>query len=192
MVEQNVASVEHFEATETLDRAVVRALTMKRSSLLRNLERMQAAITELNNEYSSRLNELQTQAQQLQEAITHIEAVLMLDGHRLDAPQQPLALVAKPAVRRGISITDSAFALLQKTHKPLHYRELTLRLQEENLFIPGKNPCATLLSRINRDIRFKRTGGRGTYGLSDWRIRTPGKRRKKKRTRQRGERRQDA
>jgi hypothetical protein len=69
-------------------------------------------------------------------------------------------------------VTDAVLNLLEERRQPMHYKEIAAKLQEGNTYIPGKNPAATLLSRMNRDSRFKRTKKRGTYTLSTWQVRS--------------------
>ena len=139
------------------------ALVSSRDEIVMELKRLDTLISQLNEEYSSRVNQLQNRRRPWQEALAHIEALLKIDdrANRQSATNMTNAL----------SITDAAFALLQRLHQPTHYKEITKKLQEDNLHIPGKNPSATLLSRISRDKRFKRAKERGVYALSVWRIR---------------------
>ena len=49
--------------------------------------------------------------------------------------------------------------------RQIHYRDLAKIIQAKNIVIPGKDAAATLLTRISRDRRFKRTKKRGIYAL---------------------------
>jgi len=137
------------------------ALSACRDDIIEEIGRIDQLILRKNEE--TRL--LQSRRKSCQEVLTHIEALLNADAHnvnnRVDTGMVGL-----------VSVTDAAFDVLQRTHSFTHYKEIAKKLQEENVTIPGKNPAATLLSRIIRDGRFKRGTKRGEYGLSIWRTRS--------------------
>jgi hypothetical protein len=160
--------------------SVVQTLFAKRDDLIQKLQEIENDTIKINEEHSSKLNELQLRRKPLEEALFHIEALLKLEGHRVDRNTTSKLVDTATVVIPNTSITDAAFALLQRIHQPTHYKEITKKLQNDNVHIPGKNPSATLLSRISRDKRFKRAKKRGVYALSIWRIRRNSAKPKKK------------
>lgn len=74
-----------------------------------------------------------------------------------------------------MSVLDGAVAVLEKADRPLHYREITKRLLEENLWqTAGKTPEATVRGALGEDVRrrgaasrFQRTA-KGTFALRAW------------------------
>jgi hypothetical protein len=126
------------------------------------------AVTAVHKEYSQRLDELQVQKRPLVEALHHIEALLRLEGH--DATPSEYAGGARSSISAAASITDAAVSLLEELQQPLHYKDIAALLRGGNVYIPGRDPAATLLSRMSRDARFERTQ-RGTYRLSAWPVR---------------------
>lgn len=158
---------------------VTRTLLTKRESLRGQLKELDATIARVQQEYSAKLEQLQAQKRPLEEALQHVDALLRFEGYFVgnNRPNERENLAVMPNTKT--SVTDAAFDLLSALHKPLHYKYLASMLQERNIYIPGKDPAATLLSRISRDSRFKRTKKRGVYALSTWRIRSS----KSKRTR---------
>ena len=163
-----------------VEQSVAQTLFAKRDDLIQKLQEIENSIIKINEEYSSKLNELQWRRKPLEEALFHIEALLKLDGHKIDRNATSKLVATATIVRPNTSITDAAFTLLQRIHQPTHYKEITKKLQDDNVHIPGKNSSATLLSRISRDKRFKRAKERGVYALSAWRIRKTHSRPRKK------------
>jgi len=149
---------------------VKQALSLKRAELARELGDLDAVIARVQQEYSQRLEQLQAEKKPLQEALLHVEALLQFEGRPDRTGPGPVADSAKRVVAAGPSVTDAAVNLLEELHQPLHYKDIAAILRERNTLIPGKNPSATLLSRMSRDSRFRRTRKRGTYALSTWRI----------------------
>ncbi len=137
------------------------ALSASRDDIIEELGRIDQLILRKNEE----IRLLQSRRRPWQELLTHIEALLHADArhvnNRIDT-----------RMARPVSVTDAAFDVLQRTHSFTHYKEIAKKLQEKNVTIPGKNPSATLLSRISRDDRFRRGRKRGEYGLSIWRTRS--------------------
>lgn len=160
------------QAIETIHRPdIEEPLLTRREALLEELKELDATLSLVHQEYSAKLQDLQTRKKPIEEAIRHIEALLRFEGYtNTDQPGHDITrgedMVAET------SITHAAVGLLQELHQPLHYRDIVLKLQERNIYVPGKDPAATLLSRINRDNRFKRAAKRGVYGLSTWRMRS--------------------
>jgi len=160
---------------------MISALLNRRERLRDELETLDAKAKALQQEYSHKLEEIQASKKPVEEALNHVDALLRFEGYFLNSNQAQNSTGEAEAARVEMSITDAAFRLLEELHKPIHYRDIALKLQERNIYIPGKNPAATLLSRINRDKRFKRAASRGVYGLSTWRIRSQSKKRAKSR-----------
>ena len=158
--------------------AVKDVLVDKYEKLNKELQNICITIGKLNEEYSIKSAELTNQKESIEEAISHIKAILKYDGYKVDVGNKN---GVNPFVQaQGESINDASFKLLEELHRPLNYKEIAGKLTKNNIYIPGKNPAATLLSRLSRDKRFKRTKQRGVYALSTWRIKTPSKKSKRK------------
>jgi hypothetical protein len=168
------------------DMDIKQALQIKRESLAKELSELNSMSSKIQEEYTRKLEELQSQKKPLEDALQHIEALLRFEGQYINNGQVDVPASITVQASANSTPSDAAFDLLTELHQPLHYKELTAKLQERNIFIPGKDPAATLLSRINRDSRFKRAKKRGVYALSSWRMRDVkkkvSKKRKKKKT----------
>ena len=152
-----------------LESDVKQVLIARRQSLIKDIEGVAETISQTQAEYAASLEKLQNKKRAFEEALQHVMALLRFEGcvpetHQSDNHGE--VSDAKP-----ISLTDAAYELLARLREPLHYKEITLKLQEKYIHFPGKDAAATLLSRISRDSRFKRTKRRGVYALSTWRIR---------------------
>jgi hypothetical protein len=145
-------------------------LILKRENLITKLAEIDDAINYVNEEYNSKIQDLRDKKKPIEEALYHIEALLRIEGHNLNQASPSQVKYRGPKNLVTTSIVDAVFNILEEIHRPTHYKELTYMLQEKNIYIPGKDPAATLLSRVNRDKRFKRAGKRGVYALSNWRI----------------------
>jgi hypothetical protein len=159
---RNRISEEHSGGSKT-PTDMKAALLEKQADLTRGLKELDAVISRLREEYSLRLEQLQAQKKPLEDTLGHVEALLRLEGCQDSAT---------PPIIDSASITDAAVNLLEEMHQPLHYKDMAAILQGRNIYIPGVHPAATLLSRMSRDKRFKRTRKRGTYALSTWRVRS--------------------
>ena len=146
-------------------------LLSRRNDLAGKLKGIDVDISHVHEEYSKKLEQLQIQKRPLEEALHHIEALLQLEGYLSTSSQNADKGSDTVSVARTAPVVDAAFALLQELHSPMHYKAIATKLQERNIYIPGKNPAATLLSKMSRDSRFKRGRKRGTYALSTWRAR---------------------
>jgi hypothetical protein len=151
---------------------VKEALLGKRAQLTGELGELDAIISEVQREYSLRLEQLLVQKKPLEDALYHVEALLRFEGPPIKNIQDIGRDRATPAVAARVSVIDAVLSLLEELHQPMHYKDIAAKLQERNTYIPGKKPAATLLSRMSRDNRFKRTKKRGTYALSSWRVRS--------------------
>ena len=160
---------------------IKQALQIKRESLAKELSELNTVTSRIQEEYTRKLEELQSQKKPLEDALQHIEALLRFEGQYINNGQVDVPASILVQASTNSTPTDAAFDLFTELHQPLHYKELAAKLQEKNVFIPGKDPAATLLSRISRDNRFKRTKKRGVYALSSWRMRDVKKKVSKKR-----------
>ena len=150
------------------DTEMKEALLSKRADLTGELKDLDAMASRLREEYSRHLERLQAEKKPLEDALHHVDALLRFEDHHAGIGSSIAGGSATPAYAASASITDAAVDLLEELHRPMHYREIAARIQESNAYIPGKDPAATLLSRMNRDSRFELTGKRGTYALSTW------------------------
>lgn len=67
------------------------------------------------------------------------------------------------------SIADCAYSILRDLGQPIYYKDLSRKMLDNGISIPGKDPPANLLTHISRDDRFTRTA-RGVYALTEWRL----------------------
>lgn len=155
------------------------ALLLKKDLIMAELKKIDLAIADLQEEFSRKIEAFQSKRKPSEEALHHIEALLKLEGLVLNSNLNKVGENKIDHIPGTAKITDAAYDFLSEVQKPLHYKEIFNKLQEQGLYIPGKNPAATLLSRMSRDNRFKRTIKRGTYALSTWRIRSTKSKRKK-------------
>ncbi|APV43734.1 hypothetical protein Dform_00375 [Dehalogenimonas formicexedens] len=135
---------------------VSKALLVKKEELICDIKQIDQMITTLETEHAKKLVALKKQKKPLEEALMHLNALLSL---------------GKISSTPILSITDLAFAYLEKVGKPSHYKEISRHVQNSGIQIVGKNPDAIILTRITRDNRFKRAHERGTYALANWNIR---------------------
>ena len=157
------------DETSRVQTDVKEALLWKRAQLAKELKELDATISNVQREYSLRLEQLLVQKKPLEDALYHVEALLQFEDPSVRNIQNVGRDRAKPVVAARHSVIDAVLDLLEERHQPMHYKDIAAKLQEINTYIPGKKPAATLLSRMNRDSRFKRTKKRGTYALSTWR-----------------------
>lgn len=162
-------SLKEDVASESSKPNVQQALMVRRESLAKEIEGLTEVISQKQAEYTANIEKLQTKKRNLEEALQHVVALLKFEGYASETNRLDNMGITNDAEPE--SLTDAAFKLLTELHEPLHYKEITSKLQEKAIRIPGKDSAATLLSRINRDSRFKRTKRRGVYALSTWRIR---------------------
>lgn len=157
---------------------VKQALITRRESLTKDIESLTETISQTEVEYAANLEKLRNKKGALEEALKHVIALLRFEGCVPGIDQSDNLIEVNDA--QPISLTDAAYELLTGLHEPLHYKEITLKLQEKDIRVPGKDAAATLLSRISRDGRFKRTKRRGVYALSTWRVRGTGRKKTSK------------
>ena len=151
------------------------ALLWRRAELTRELKELDDVIHDLQIEYSRRLEELRAEKKPLEDALHNVDALLRYEGHHIRPLPTAGDRSAPPVVpvKASRTTTDMAVDLLEERNEPMHYRDMAAVLQGEGVYIPGKDPAATLLSRMSRDSRFKRTKRRGVYALSKWPARRP-------------------
>jgi len=167
----NCASSGQNSASET-ETGFGEALLYKLAELTKQINEMDASISKVQKEYTLRLEQLQAQKKPLEDALQHVQALLQFeDPYKKVVPISGI-YGPTPSIIKTSSITDAVLNLLEEQHQPMHYRDIAAKLQERNTYIPGKNPAATLLTRMSRDNRFKHTKKRGMYVLSTWRVRT--------------------
>ena len=70
-------------------------------------------------------------------------------------------------VSQSTPLLEGVYYILKEARKPLHYKEVYRRLQNELFHIGGIAALSNLVVRLNRDRRFMRVK-RGIYGLSEW------------------------
>lgn len=145
---------------------LIDALLRKKTQAKRDLESLEIQIAELRADFDRRMDEFNLSKKVAIDVLMHVEALLQIEGW-----------VAPESRTQGPSLGDfpapsdpvnAVFALLSEVGRPLHYRVIAEELSKRGMYLPGKNPAATLLTKMTRDDRFARTKSRGTYGLKDW------------------------
>jgi len=148
---------------------VVEALNKKKQQTEEEIQRIEKEIEKLSETYKFNISELNLKKQPLDETLVHIQALLRLEG--VNGEQgSPVSNGILKTNLSNLKLTDVVFNILKDRRKPIHYRELAAEIQVKNIFIPGKDVGATLLSRIARDPRFRRTRKRGVYALKSIKI----------------------
>lgn len=165
--ESYAVPMEHGPEPE-VDPDIKETLLRKREVILDRLKRIEVAISQLRGEFRQKIGELEAQRQPAQEALHHVEALLRLEGIRLDDTQSDSKdkLVGRVPVTGTALALDAAYRLLERAHRAMHYREIARQLREQHVLVAGKDPAATLLSGMARDARFRRAKKRGMYRLS--------------------------
>ena len=149
-------------------------LLRKRASIAAHLNDLDELLATLATEYATRRREILNERRSTLEALGHVEGLMRME--RIAAPSfetPPSNLVDK-----GSSL-ECAIQLLKGKGHEMHYRQIAETLQSLGHEIPGRDPAATLLTRMSRDPRFRRGTGRGSYALSEW----PARRKRKPTTR---------
>ena len=151
------------------DKTLVPALVEKRQEVLNELRQFEEQISELEAELSARIEQRKSARAIANESLVHIDALLRIEGSH-ESPGDAIEPHDSRAGRKRESI-DGAYELLCNAGKPMHYREIAETLTDGGIHLPGKNPAATLLTKMSRDARFGRSPRRGTYGLAGWKTR---------------------
>ena len=141
----------------------------RRMSYLKALEEIDAEIAEIQMEMGQKIAAARVRRGPIVEALSHLDALLRIEGWI--RPEDDILQIPHSSSRSGKEPIDAAHDILDSEGKPIHYRELTKRLEDQGTYLSGKDPAATLLSRMSRDRRFRRGTERGTYGLASWRMR---------------------
>ena len=132
--------------------------------------------------------DLECELVSIEERLAPLQDELQRKRSQLEALERLIQIEAGIAPRdsvspaRGTAIADCAFEVLTERKEPLHYQQLVEVLQSKGVAIPGRQPGTNLIAHLSRDARFARVGS-GTYGLSDWGMKTMPKRRRAKRGR---------
>ena len=161
---------------------LIKMLLAKRRLHIDALEGIDTELSQIQTELSRRIDDALARRQVNDEAVTHlrIEGWSEYEDSEVEGGQAPGS--------NGKLPIEAAYELLSTRGKPLHYRKLTQELSDIGVHIAGKDPAATLLSKMSRDIRFKRAPERGEYGLAVWQMRKRStKKRKAKRSKNRSQ-----
>ena len=169
----NIDNKSNNNASTKEEPSVIDTLLGKRKHLIDSIKDVDVRIQEVQKDALLKLEELKNKRRPMEEALFHLEAFLRAEGWLNKAKDGSMTEISN-----SIPI-EAARDILDKIGKPTHYRELTTKVLEAGVFMPGQDPSATLLSKISRDSRFKRFG-RGLYGLVSWNLR------KKRKTHARG------
>lgn len=114
-------------------------IELERASLLKQLELSHRRLSELDKEYA---------------ALKSILSASRTDGRW---------------VSQSTPLLEGVYYILKEARRPLHYKEIYRRLQNELFHIGGVAALSNLVVRLNRDQRFTKVR-RGVYGLSEWRL----------------------
>ena len=158
---------------------LMKALLAKRDELVGTLREIDGEILQIQTEMAQRLEGARDKRAPIERALTHLEALLRIEGWtESDSKNVKQSTIISSDGKRA---ADAAHSLLTTMGSPLHYRDLAGQIVESGIYIGGKDPAATLLSKISRDNRFQRAAERGVYGLAIWPMpkRTNGKRKSK-------------
>ena len=96
-----------------------------------------------------------------------LDDLLAIESGPLDGGPNDLA-APRASTTKSQRFTDAAVEILAEGGVPIHYVELTRRLGDRGVYVPGKDPGANLIAHMLRDERFSRAPGRGMYGLAEW------------------------
>ena len=146
-----------------------KVLLGRRKEFVEALSEIDAEISEIQTELSQKIDGARNRRQPIEEALTHLDALLRIEGWTESDGKE----VGHKTMLNGNGKTavEAAHDLLSTLRAPLHYRKLAQRLSENGVYLGGKDPAATLLSKMSRDNRFKRSPDRGVYGLASWPMR---------------------
>ncbi len=168
----------HADASVSNQRDALKEMLLeRRREHVEALESLDAEISEIQTELRRRIDDAQSRRQPIEEALTHLDALLQIEGWK-DSEEGDVHQSQTPSGDGKASI-EAAYDLLSTLGNPLHYRELALRLTHDGVYLAGKDPAATLLSKMSRDDRFRRAPERGVYGLASWRMRKRSSRKRK-------------
>jgi hypothetical protein len=164
-IEKNIS--ENIQKNILNQNLIVKTLEEKRDQVVKQIFDIDQKLDIVTEVYKKQTAELNIQKQPLEETMVHIDALL-----RLERGENPLVSNNETFLKLGsessVRLTDLALEILKENGKPIHYKDLTQRIQSKGIIITGKDAAAILLSRISRDKRFKRTKKRGVYALKIW------------------------
>ena len=168
----------HAEESVSNQRDVLRKMLLeRRREHVEALRRIDTEISELQTELRRRIDDARGRRQPVEEALGHLDALLQIEGWR--EFEEGDVLQPQAPIGDGKAPIEAAYDLLSTLGKSLHYRELALNLAHNGVYLSGKDPAATLLSKMSRDDRFRRAPERGVYGLASWRMRRSSSRKRK-------------
>ena len=151
----------------------VSAFTQARRRRLDSLDRIEAKIEELVSERDNLRREVAALDSLLGNDSTlptpSVVAVETIIQRRTsDAGEPGPSIGHQVRSRSSPSLAESVDAtvkVLCQSERPLHYRDIHAKVVAMGIYVPGKDPAATLLSRFSRDPRVERAGS-GTYHLA--------------------------
>lgn len=125
----------------------------------------------INKDYLQRLGEIELERATL---LNHID---LLNRRLSELEREHAALKGLLSISRtdnrwlsqSMPLLEAVYHILEDARKPLHYKEIYRRLQNELFYISGGASVANLVVRLNRDNRFMKVK-RGIYGLNEWRL----------------------
>jgi hypothetical protein len=150
---------------ETEQGEFVAALIRRREEVRDEIAKTDEERAYLRSEYMRRDGQLQHKTEVLEAEVKHIEELLKLRNALPSADAQP---EGSPARMGSDNVGDAAYEILRSEGRGLHYSELLARLNSSGILVRGRNPGATLVSRLIRDRRFARPERRGVYALREW------------------------
>ena len=142
------------------------------------LQEWKEALLKEVKELRAKLAPLELELKVKEEKLAAIDRLLRLETHPIEAisssENRPVR-TAPNAKKMG----DVAYEVLRKVGTPLYYRELCEKISQTGFEIHGKDPATNLIAHIGNDPRFKRVK-RGTYALTEWKIKKRGNRKKRR------------
>jgi hypothetical protein len=162
----DISIVKHKSSVNENNTDLKSALMTRRGVLQGEMNRIDVDVSRLQEEYSVKLGQLQTQRKQIEEVIQHVDALLKIEG----GVYEPVTLASGRVGEPTVAPSDMALGILEEHGKPMHYKDIAAEIKKRGNILIGKDPAATLLTKLIRDDRFKRVK-RGTYALSTWKVR---------------------
>jgi hypothetical protein len=137
-----------------------------KEAMLREIKELQAKVAPLEMELKVK-----------EEKLAAIERLLRLETHPIEAisslEDRPVRVASNTK-----KVADVAYEVLKKAGTPMYYRQLFETISQTGFEIHGKDPATNLIAHIGNDPRFKRVK-RGTYALTEWKIKKRGSRKKR-------------
>lgn len=118
---------------------------------------------------------LRNRLNQLQDKVRRLEELIRVEEGEPEASRK--IGEARAQMRKGGEIIpaerkppDVAYDILIQAAKPMHYRELLQKIEEQGTRVGGRDPGSTLIAYLGRDKRFAKAkqAGRGYYQLKEW------------------------